>query len=186
MPSGVILLADGFEEVETLTVVDVLRRCSIETDVAGVSGDIIEGAHGIKVIPDKDIEDVEIDSYDALLLPGGNPGYKNLRSDERVIAMVKTAFAKNKIVAAICAAPLVLADAGILKGKRVTIYPGMENEIVKAGAEFSEDLVVVDGNIITSRGPATAILFALKLGEILANKEIADRVARRMLLDLIR
>ncbi|RLF63390.1 MAG: DJ-1 family protein [Thermoplasmata archaeon] len=186
MPSGVILLADGFEEVETLTVVDVLRRCSIETDVAGVSGDIIEGAHGIKVIPDKDIEDVEIDSYDALLLPGGNPGYKNLRSDERVIAMIKTAFAKNKIVAAICAAPLVLADAGILKGKRATIYPGMEDEIVKAGAEFSEDLVVVDGNIITSRGPATAVLFALKLGEILANKEIADRVARRMLLDLIR
>jgi len=185
MSKAAILLAEGFEEIEALTVVDVLRRCNVKIDVVGVSGDVIEGAHGIRVIPDTGIGDIKIENYDALILPGGNPGYKNLRSNERVIAMVKSAFEKDKIIAAICAAPAVLADAGILKGKRATIYPGMEDEIVKAGAEFSENLVVVDENIVTSRGPATTILFALKLGEILADKETTDAIARRLLLDLI-
>jgi 4-methyl-5(b-hydroxyethyl)-thiazole monophosphate biosynthesis len=114
-------------------------------------------------------------------LPGGNPGYKNLRRNKKVLNMLKEASDSGKLVAAICAAPSVLSDAGVLKKRKCTIYPGMESEVENGGGEFLEDSVVVDGNIITSRGPATTIHFALKIAEKLVGKEIAETVRKKTL-----
>ncbi|HEC81918.1 MAG TPA: DJ-1/PfpI family protein [Thermoplasmatales archaeon] len=185
MTKVVVLLAEGFEEVEALTVVDVLRRCDVEVDVVGVNSEVVVGAHGIRVVSDKQVNDIVVEDYDAFILPGGSPGYVNLRGDSRVLSLVKKAFEKNRVVAAICAAPAVLADAGVLEGKKATIYPGMEDEIEKVGAQVEEGLVVQDGNVVTSRGPATALLFALKLASIFVGEEKAKDVGRRMLVDLV-
>ncbi len=129
MAKALVFLATGFEEIETVTIVDVLRRAGIDVTVAGLTFNVIDGAHEIKMVPDKSIDDVKVENFDAVVVPGGSPGYKNLREDPRVIDIVKEAFKSDKIVAAICAAPAVLSDAGILNGKFCTIYPGMENEL---------------------------------------------------------
>ena len=181
MAKALVFLATGFEEIETVTVVDVLRRADVNVTVTGLTSDLIEGKHGMKFMPDKSIDDVSIDDFDALFVPGGNPGYKNLRKDPRVIAMVKKASKSNKILAAICAGPTVLSDAGVLKGKACTIYPGMEDELVAGGGKPKQDMVVVDGNIVTSRGPATALPFALKLAEMLAGKKVTEAVRKKTL-----
>ena len=185
MSKAAVLLAEGFEEVEALTIVDVLRRCDVEVDIVGVDGKPVVGAHGIKVIPDVGIDDVAVDDYDAVVLPGGSPGYVNLRNDQRVLELVRKAFEIGRFVAAICAAPAVLADAGVLKGKKATIYPGMEDELRNAGALFEEGLVVQDDRVITSRGPATALLFALRLASLLSGNKKADEVSKRMLVNLV-
>ena len=185
MSKAAVLLAEGFEEVEALTIVDVLRRCDVEVDVVGVDGKPVVGAHGVKVIPDVEIDDVVVDDYDAVVLPGGSPGYVNLRNDPRVLELVRKAFEIGRFVAAVCAAPAVLADAGVLRGKKATIYPGMEDELRNAGALFEEGLVVQDGKIITSRGPATALLFALRLASLLSGNKKADEVSKRMLVNLV-
>jgi len=181
-----VFLATGFEEIETATVVDVLRRAGVDVSVTGLTPNLIESKHGIKISPDKHIDDVNIDDFDAIVVPGGNPGYKNLRNDSRVIGMVKKAFDSKKLVSAICAGPAVLSDAGILKDKFCTIYPGMDNELEKGGGKPKQDIVVVDGNIITSMGPATALPFALKLAEILAGKEVAEAVSKKTMANILR
>jgi 4-methyl-5(b-hydroxyethyl)-thiazole monophosphate biosynthesis len=186
MAKALVFLATGFEEIETLTVVDVLRRAGVDVTVAGLTPNVTEGKHGVKVVPDKSIDDVKVDDFDAVVAPGGNPGYKNLRKDPRVIAMVKKAFSSNKIVAAICAGPTVLSDAAILEGKACTIYPGMDKELEAGGGKPKHDIVVVDGNIITSRGPATALPFALKLAEKLAGKQVAEAVSKKTLANMLR
>jgi len=185
MSKAAVIFAPGFEEIEALTVVDVLRRCNIYVDIVGTKNEAIEGSHNVKISPDKNIDDVNINEYDALILPGGAPGYINLREDERVINLLKNAFENNKIIAAICASPTVLAHAGILNGKKATVYPGMEDEIREGGAIVDNSLVVQDGNIITSRGPATAMLFALKLAEILAGEDVAEEVRKKLLFDML-
>jgi 4-methyl-5(b-hydroxyethyl)-thiazole monophosphate biosynthesis len=186
MAKALVFLATGFEEIETLTVVDVLRRAGVEVTVAGLTPNVTEGKHGVKVVPDKSIDDVSVEDFDAVVAPGGNPGYKNLRKDPRVITMVKKAFNSNKLVAAICAGPTVLSDAGILEGKACTIYPGMDQELEAGGGKPKHDIVVVDGNIITSRGPATALPFALKLAEKLAGKQVAEAVSKKTLANILR
>ncbi len=183
MAEALVILAPGFEEIEAVAVIDVLRRSGIEVTVAGLLPDSVEGAHELKIVPDKTIETVQMKDFDALVVPGGNPGYKNLRRDKRVLEMIKEAYGSGKIVAAICAAPSVLSDAGVLKNRKCTIYPGMENEVKNGGGEFLEDSVVVDGNLITSRGPATALHFALKIAEKLVGKEIAEGVRKKTLTD---
>ena len=185
MTKALIFLATGFEEIETVTVVDVLRRANIDVIVAGLEQNPIEGKHKIKIIPDQAIEDVNINDFDAVVVPGGNPGYKNLRKDPRVISMLKKAFESNKLVAAICAAPAVLSDAGILKGKVCTVYPGMDDELKAGGGIPKHDNIVIDGNIVTSRGPATALPFALKLVEMLVGKQAADIVSKKTLADIL-
>jgi 4-methyl-5(b-hydroxyethyl)-thiazole monophosphate biosynthesis len=135
MAKALVFLASGFEEIEALTVVDVLRRAGVEVTVAGLTPNVTEGKHGVKVVPDKSIDDVKVEDFDAVVAPGGNPGYKNLRKDPRVIDIVKKAFNSNKIVAAICAGPTVLSDAGILEGKACTIYPGMDQELEAGGGK---------------------------------------------------
>lgn len=182
---ALVFLASGFEEIETVTVVDVLRRAEVNVTVAGLTSNVIEGKHGVKVVPDKSIDEVSVEDFDAIFVPGGNPGYKNLREDPRVIEMVKNAFESNKIIAAICAGPTVLSDAGVLEGKTCTIYPGMEDELEAGGGTPKQDMVVVDGNIVTSRGPATAIPFALKLTEMLAGKKVAEAVSKKILVNTL-
>ena len=186
MAKALVFLAIGFEEIETVTIVDVLRRAGVDVTVVGLTSNVIEGAHAIKIIPDKTIDEVKVDWFDAVIVPGGNPGYKNLRKDSRVIDIVKEAFKSNKIVAAICAAPAILSDAGVLEGKACTIYPGMENELENGGGKPKQDMVVVDGNIITSRGPATALPFALKLAEKLAGKQVAEAVSKKTMANIFR
>jgi 4-methyl-5(b-hydroxyethyl)-thiazole monophosphate biosynthesis len=184
MAKALVFLAEGFEEIETVTIVDVLRRAGVEVTVAG-SVNMVEGAHAIKIFPDKSIDDVKLGDFDAVVVPGGNPGYKNLRKDPRVINLIRKAFDSNKLVAAICAAPAVLSDAGVLRDKYCTIYPGMENELEQGGGKSKQDMIVIDGNIITSRGPATALPFALKLAEILAGKQIAEEVSKKTMANII-
>ncbi len=186
MAKALVFLATGFEEIETITIVDVLRRAGIDVTVAGLTFNVIEGAHEIKMVPDKSIDDVKVENFNAVVVPGGSPGYKNLREDPRVINIIEEAFKSDKIVAAICAAPAVLSDAGILNGKSCTIYPGMEDELKKGGGIPKQDIVVVDGNIITSRGPATALPFSLKIAEKLAGKQVADVVREKTLANILK
>jgi 4-methyl-5(b-hydroxyethyl)-thiazole monophosphate biosynthesis len=181
---ALVFLAKGFEEIEASTIVDILRRSDVEVTVAGLTPDLVEGAHGMKFVPDKSIEEVAVKDFDAVVCPGGAPGYKNLRKNRRVIAMIKEAFDSNKLVAAVCASPAVLSDAGVLKGKACTIYPGMEDELEKGGGKPRKDMVVVDGNVITSRGPATALPFSLKLAEKLAGKEVAENIRKKTLANI--
>ena len=185
MTKALVFLATGFEEIETLTVVDILRRAEVNVTVAGLTPNLIEGKHGTKVVPDTAIDNVSVTDFDAVIVPGGNPGYKNLRKDPRVITMVKKAFEAKKILAAICAGPTVLADAGGLEGKACTIYPGMEDELEAGGGKPKQDMVVVDGNVVTSRGPATALLFALKLAEMLVGKQVAEAVSQKALANIM-
>lgn len=167
MPKILVPLAEGFEEIEALAVVDILRRAGIDVVIAGTTGTMVVGAHGIRVTADKRLIDLETDSFDGIVLPGGNPGYKNLMRHETLLRIVEN-FGKNgKIVAAICGAPLILAKLGLLKDKKATAYPGLEKNFDRPRA----DAVVVDGNYITSRGPGTAIKFALKIVEMMLGKE---------------
>lgn len=186
MAKALVFLASGFEEIETVTVVDVLRRAGVDVTVAGLAPNVVEGAHGMRIVPDKSIDDVKVEDFEAFVVPGGNPGYKNLRKDQRVINIIKKAFNSNKLVAAICAGPTVLSDAGVLEGKACTIYPGMDEELEAGGGKPKHDIVVVDGNIITSRGPATALPFALKLAEKLAGKQAAEAVSKKTLANVLR
>lgn len=164
MKKVAVMLADGFEEVEALTVVDIIRRANIKCDMVSISNIEVKGAHDIVVKADKIISE-EVKEYDVIVLPGGMPGATNLRDNEDVINLVKWFNDNNKIVAAICAAPIVLGKAEIIEGKNITSYPGFESELTKGN--YKENHVVVDGNIITSRGPATAMLFAYKILELL-------------------
>ena len=179
-----MFIATGFEEIEASTIVDILRRCGVNVTVVGLVPHLVEGAHGMKFAPDARIDEVVVTNFDAVVCPGGIPGYENLRNDPRVIAMIREGFTSNKLVAAVCAAPAVLSDAGVLEGKACTIYPGMEDELKKGGGVPKKNLVVVDGNIITSKGPATALLFALRLAEKLIGKKATEKVRKETLADI--
>jgi len=185
MPTALMLLTTGFEEIEAMTTIDILRRCDVKVTVAGLVPEPVDGAHKIRIIPDISIEEINLHDFDAVILPGGAPGYQNLRDDQRVIQIVKAAFEQGKIVAAICGAPAVLSDAEIIKGKKCTIYPGMEEELKKGGGLPQKDIVVIDDNIVTSKGPATALPFALALAEIMTGKEIAQNTRKNTLSDLV-
>jgi len=175
----VVFLATGFEEIEAMGIVDTLRRAGVEVVIAGLQAGAIEGGRGVKVIPDREIEGINTEDFDAVVLPGGSPGYVNLGNDKRVLDAVRKAFARGKVVAAICGAPSVLAKAGILEGKNATIYPGLETAL--DGAKPINERVVVDGKIITSQGPGTALEFGVKLVEIL----VGEKSAREVKEDLI-
>jgi len=182
---ALVLLASGFEEIEASTIVDVLRRSGVDVVVAALVQGLVKGSHGMRFASDTTIDKVAAADFDAIVCPGGAPGYMNLRNDQKVLAMIQEAFKSNKLVAAICAAPAVLSDAGILRGKMCTIYPGMEGELEGGGGIVSKKTVVIDGNVLTSQGPATALAFALKLAEELAGEKTALEVGRRMLADEI-
>ncbi len=163
-------LAEGFEEIEAICVIDILRRADIEVVTAGLKDGMAEGSHKIKVLPDTTLEKIDYRDFDGLVLPGGAPGFVNLGNDERILNMAREMDRAKKVVAAICAAPSVLIKAGVLQGRRATVSPSGKAQ-VEACADFSEERVVVDGNLVTSRSPGTALEFALKLVEVLAGKE---------------
>lgn len=185
MTKVIVLLAEGFEEVEALTPVDYLRRMGVEVDMVALTENlIVEGAHGIKIIANKQIDEIlDYDNYNGVIIPGGLPGAANLRDDDRVIKLVKEFNEKKRLVAAICAGPIVLARAGIIKGKYVTSYPGFEKDL--QDGKYKEDIVVQDGNIITARGPAIAVYFAIRISEYLQGAEKAEELKKSILLDLV-
>ncbi len=173
-----VLLANGFEEGEALFVIDILRRAGFVCDGVAVDGEngVVCGSHGIRAFADLDLKDADTGSYDMVVLPGGLPGADTLRDSEAVVAWVRefaAAADQGKYVAAICAAPQVLARAGVSTGRRLTSYPGEKYEKLFADADYvddnreTEECVVVDGNLITSRGPGTTLPFAYRLVEIL-------------------
>lgn len=173
-----VLLAEGFEEIEAVTVIDVLRRAEIDVVSASLNGSEVKGSHGISIVADSTLDEVEEQMFDAVVLPGGMPGARHLRESHAVLNLIREAAHKGKYVAAICAAPTALDVAGVLKGRRATSYPGHEIP----SAEYVEEPVVVDGHIVTSRGPGTAFEFALKLVEKLAGPELAELHRERLLL----
>jgi 4-methyl-5(b-hydroxyethyl)-thiazole monophosphate biosynthesis len=182
---AIVFLAEGFEEIEATTIIDVLRRCNITVAAVGFKNPFVKGGHNLHISVDMMIPEVNVHDVDAVICPGGGVGTDNLRKHPKVLDIIRKAHQANKLVAAICAAPAVLADAGVLHDRRCTIYPGMEDELTQGGGIPSDEVVVVDGNIITSRGPATALPFALRVAEYMAGKKVADDVARRMLAPLV-
>lgn len=177
----ILFLAEGFEEVEALTVVDYLRRKDILVDTISITdNETVKGAHDIIVITDKKIDEVnELDSYDGVVIPGGMPGASNLRDDNKVIEIIRTMNDSGKLVASICAGPMVLERAGVIKGKKVTSYPGYEK--VLKDCIYKEEPVVIDGNIITSRGPYLAVEFSIEIIKYLHGHEKAEELKKDIL-----
>ena len=161
MAKVAVILADGFEEIEALTVVDVLRRANITCHMVGFE-DRVTGSHAIQVQADR-VFDGDLSDYDLIVLPGGMPGSANLRDHELLIAELQKCEQVGKKIAAICAAPIVLNRAGLLKDKGFTCYDGVQEQI--ADGHYRKETVVVDGQLTTSRGPATALAFAYNLVE---------------------
>lgn len=170
------LLVDGFEEIEMVTPVDILRRAGVEVVIAGLDGRLATGRCGIQVAADMTLADIDPPAFDLLLIPGG-PGVGKLRDDGRAALLARDFASAGKPVAAICAAPLVLMDAGLLEGKRFTAYHSVREEL---GGGLDQR-VVVDGNIITSRGAGTAMDFSLALVVILLDQTAASRVAEEIM-----
>ena len=175
-----VFTADGFEEIEGLTVVDLLRRAGAEVLMVSVKeGLTVKGAHNIELKADALFDEVCYEDADILVLPGGMPGTLNLRNYEKLCGLLKEFAAKDKKIAAICAAPMILGELGLLKGKKATCYPGFEDKLTEA--EVCTDRVVRDGNITTSRGLGTAIPFALELISQLYGKEKAEEIKKSVI-----
>ncbi len=173
-------LAPGFEEIEAVAIVDVLRRAGIEVVVAGLDARTVVGAHAIAIGTDTTLDQVELDGFDAIALPGGMPGTLNLMRDARVLDAVRSLHRRGKLTAAVCAAPMVLAEAGVLSGVEVTAYPSARDQL-KDARVVATPRVVHSGNVCTSQGPGTAIEFALGLVERLLGTAQA-RTLRQALL----
>lgn len=176
MPKVLIPLAQGCEELEAVTIIDLLRRAGIEVVSAGLDNQPVKASRGVMLLPDTTLDEALKQDYDMLVLPGGMPGMTNLKNDPRIIALLQKMASAGKFTCAICAAPVVLAEAGLLSGKRATSYPGHLDKLSLPDVTYLNDAVVTDGKIITSRGPGTAMDFALKLVETLLGKAKRDEV----------
>lgn len=175
---ALLMLVDGFEEIEAITPVDILRRAGISLTLCGLIKREVTGSHGIKILADITFDQIEED-YDALILPGGQ-GAENLSGSDKLIGLIKKMYKQGRIIAAICAAPVVvLAGSGILSGKKATCYPGMEGGFPKTVTVVNQPLVI-DGNIITANGPAAAASFSFKLVELLSNINTAAEIKKSM------
>ena len=174
-----IMIADGCEEIEALTVVDLLRRADLAIDMVSIKEEKgVTGSHGIRFETDFACSEFDPEQYDAVILPGGLPGTTYLGESGMVTGAVKDFFGKGKLVAAICAAPTVLAAAGVLQGRRATCYPAQTGKLT--GAVLTGGSVVRDGNLITSRGMGTAIDFALAIIAYYKGQEAADAMAEKI------
>jgi 4-methyl-5(b-hydroxyethyl)-thiazole monophosphate biosynthesis len=175
-----IFLATGFEEMEAVATADVLRRAGVKIDMVSITEDVcVEGAHGISVWVDLVFEEFSPERYDILILPGGMPGTSNLDASPAIKDILRTHSEQGKPLAAICAAPSVLGGMGLLEGRKATCYPGYEDKL--KGATVTTDAVVVDGNIITGRGPGKAVDFGLAIVERFFGKDKAKEVAEGLL-----
>lgn len=175
MKKVLVPLAPGFEEIEALAVVDILRRAGAEVVTAGTAENPIEGRNGIKVLADRPMDQAGPDEFDMIVLPGGAKGTENLKKDDRIKKILIEMDKKKKLVTAICAAPTVLAAAGLTHARGITCHPSVRNAF-DDGERISFERVVIDGNIVTSQGPGTAMEFAFKLVEILFGPAKAEEV----------
>ncbi len=180
MARVLIPIAEGSEELEAVTIIDLLRRADIDVTIAGQNGGPVTGSRGTKIVPDKSLDDALKEDYDMVVLPGGLPGADNLDADTRVHTLLKDMAANDKYVCAICAAPKILANAGLLEGKQATSYPGFLDSVDKPDVKSTGAAVECDGNIITSRGPGTAMDFALTLIEVLEGSGKREEVESRL------
>lgn len=181
MTKAIVFLAEGFEEMEALGTVDILRRGGIGVITVSITDDkTVKGAHGISITADATISSMDLGSADALILPGGMPGSSNLDASDIVKDAIMKQYKAGRIVAAICAAPMVLGGLGILEGRKVTCYPGFEEKL--CGAQATGRDVEIDGNVITGRGPGLVMKFALALVEALKGDAAAKEVAAGLLL----
>ena len=176
MVSVLVPLAQGCEELEAVTIIDLLRRAGIQVVVAGLDDNPVRGSRGTMLIPDTTLDQALNQEFDMIALPGGQPGANNLNADTRIHALLKKMATQNKYTAAICAAPLVLANAGLLHGKHATSFPGVLEKMELPDVTLQMSAVVQDGKVITSRGPGTAMDFALTLIEVLVSKAKRDEV----------
>lgn len=173
-------IANGTEEIEALTVVDVLRRGGVDIKTVSISGsEFVEMSHGVTIKCDTTIEDADLSDADMLLLPGGLPGATNLLAHEGVRKAMTRQACENKKIGAICAAPMVLGDLGLLKGKKATCYPGFEKYLT--GAEYTHELVTVDGNIITGEGPAATFPYAYEILGMFTDKSVVEGLKEGMM-----
>jgi 4-methyl-5(b-hydroxyethyl)-thiazole monophosphate biosynthesis len=171
-------LAQGCEELEAVTITDLLTRAGFNVVTAGLDEQPVTASRGMVLTPQTTLDAIHQDEFDMIVLPGGLPGADNLNKDQRIHELLATMHSKDKYIAAICAAPKVLASAGLLKGRQATSFPGSIPKHELAGVNYLEQSVVVDGKFITSRGPGTAMDFALTLIEILAGKAKRDEVEK--------
>ena len=176
MPRVLVPLAPGCEELEAVTIIDLLRRAGIEVVVAGLVPGIVKASRGTQLVPDTTLDTALHEEYDMVVLPGGMPGAQHLKDDTRIIALMQKMAATGRYTAAICAAPTVLAAAGVLSGKTATAYPGFLEKMNLPDVTLSTDAVVRDGRVITSRGPGTAMDFALSLVEILSGLDTRRQI----------
>ena len=174
MKTALIVFADGSEELEAITIVNILRRAGVTVTLAGLAAGSLRGSRGVLITPDTTLDEALTHNYDIVVLPGGQPGTNHLKADTRVLQLVSAMAKQDKYVAAICAAPSVLAAAGLLDGKKATSFPGALTPFDKVTVQTTA--IVDDGKIITSRGPGTAMDFALHLAELLVGKEKRNEV----------
>lgn len=180
MVKVLIPLAQGCEELEAVTIIDLLRRAGIDVTTAGLDKKTVTASRGVKLVPDTDLDTALNQDYEMVVLPGGLPGANHLDNDPRIRSLLKKMVANKQYTAAICAAPQVLANAGILDGKRATGYPGLLDEMNLPDTRITGEAVEIDGKVITSRGPGTAMDFALTLIETLLGKQKRNEVEKTL------
>lgn len=176
MAHVLVPLADGCEELEAVTVIDLLRRAGVDVTTAALDEVTVTASRGVKLVADATLDEALERDYDMVVLPGGAGGADRLGEDQRVRELLLKMADSERFTAAICAGPKVLAGAGLLEGRRATSFPAAEEFVVRHGADYAEDAVVQDGKVITSRGPGTAMDFALALIEQLSGRDKRDEV----------
>lgn len=180
MSKAAVFFGTGYEEIEALTVVDILRRADVETTMVSITEErSVTGSHSISAAMDAMLSEVDFNSLDVIVLPGGMPGTKNLEACEALMEQVDAFIAQDKIVAAICAAPSILGHRGFLKGRKACSFPDFESHL--EGAEVMDQPAVIDGNIVTGRGMGAAVPFALAILEKLQGKEAAEKMAANIM-----
>lgn len=180
MSRVLVPLAQGCEELEAITITDLLVRAGVEVTTAGLDDQPVTASRGITIIPDTSIDTVLNQTFDLIVLPGGLPGADHLRDDENILALLKNHADKGKYIGAICAAPKAVAAAGLLEGKKATAYPGVLEALDNAQIDVKDTAIEIDGKIVTSRGPGTAMDFALTLIELLEGQAKRDEVNRQL------
>jgi 4-methyl-5(b-hydroxyethyl)-thiazole monophosphate biosynthesis len=183
MARVLVPLAEGCEELEAVTIIDLLRRAGIEVVVAGLKPGIVTASRGVMLVPDTTLDIALRDDYDMIVLPGGMPGAQHLGEDARILAALQKMAAEDRYTAAICAAPGALAAAGVLAGKTATAFPGTLERLGPRDVALSKAAVVCDGKVVTSRGPGTALDFALQLIELLVGVGIRQQVETALVRD---
>ena len=180
MKTVLVPLAQGCEELEAVTIIDLLRRAEIDVVVAGVDNQPVKASHGVTFLPDTTLDEALRTEYDMIVLPGGLPGADNLNNDARIQSVLKKMHDSGKFIGAICAAPAVLGRAGLLRGKRATSYPGFLDKMDLPEVQYTGSPVERDGTIITSRGPGTAMDFALEIIEALRGADVRKKVEKSL------